>query len=278
MGVPLMSKVFAVTGGASGMGAATCRLLAKNGAAAVCVGDWNTTNFTTMEEELKAINPSTQVLTTKLDVSQSSSVNSWISEIIATFGRLDGAANVAGVPQVSGARKSPTILEETDEAWRRTMSVNIDGIFYCTRAEVKAMVELPKRRRAIVNVASLASMMHTPDTYAYGASKRACASFSSSVAKDVLPFGIRVNTVSPGIFHNASRRLLNDTNLQSLIGATNTPMMPQFFPEGNAEAATQNLGMNMLDPSDIARAVVYLLSDESEHIAGVNLPVGSGAP
>lgn len=54
--------------------------------------------------------------------------------------------------------------------------------------------------------------------------------------------------------------------------------MPQFFPEGNAEAATQNLGMNMLDPSDIARAVVYLLSDESEHIAGVNLPVGSGAP
>ncbi|TVY54929.1 Chanoclavine-I dehydrogenase easD [Lachnellula cervina] len=258
MSVPLMSKVFAVTGGASGMGAATCRLLAKNGAAAVCVGDWNTTNFTTMEEELKAINPSTQVLTTKLDVSQSSSVNSWISEIIAKFGRLDGAANVAGVPQVSGARKSPTILEETDEAWRRTMSVNIDGIFYCTRAEVKAMVELPKRRRAIVNVASLASMMHTPDTYAYGASKRACASFSSSVAKDVLPFGIRVNTVSPG--------------------ATNTPMMPQFFPEGNAEAATQNLGMNMLDPSDIARAVVYLLSDESEHIAGVNLPVGSGAP
>lgn len=212
MGVPLMSKVFAVTGGASGMGAATCRLLAKNGAAAVCVGDWNTTNFTTMEEELKAINPSTQVLTTKLDVSQSSSVNSWIGEIIATFGRLDGAANVAGVPQVSGARKSPTILEETDEAWRRTMSVNIDGIFYCTRAEVKAMVELPKRRRAIVNVASLASMMHTPDTYAYGASKRACASFSSSVAKDVLPFGIRVNTVSPGISHNASRRRLNDTN------------------------------------------------------------------
>lgn len=55
-------------------------------------------------------------------------------------------------------------------------------------------------------------------------------------------------------------------------------MMPQFFPEGNAEAATQALGMNMLDPMDIARAVVYLLSEESEHVVGVNLAVGSGAP
>jgi chanoclavine-I dehydrogenase len=182
------------------MGAATCRLLAKRGAAGVCIGDWNTTNFTSMEKELKEINPSTKVLTTKLDVSQSSSVNSWISEIISKFGRLDGAANVAGVPQVSGNRKAPTILEETDEMWRRTMSVNIDGIFYCTRAEVKAMVSLPQGHRTIVNVASLASVMHTPDTYAYGASKRACASFSSSVAKDVFPFGIRVNTVSPGKF------------------------------------------------------------------------------
>lgn len=182
------------------MGAATCRLLAKRGAAGVCIGDWNTANFVKMEEELKEINPSTTVFTTKLDVSNPASVNSWISEIISKFGRLDGAANVAGVPQVSGNRKAPTILEETDEMWRRTMSVNIDGIFYCTRAEVKAMVDLPETqvRRTIVNVASLASMMHTPDTYAYGASKRACASFSSSVAKDVFPFGIRVNTVSPG--------------------------------------------------------------------------------
>jgi chanoclavine-I dehydrogenase len=156
-----------------------------------------------MEKEIKTINASTEVLTSKLDVSQSASANQWISEIISRFGRLDGAANIAGVPQVAGARKSPTILEETDETWRRTMSVNLDGIFYCTRAEVEAMVALPKGRRTIVNVASLASVLHTPDAYAYGASKRACASFSSSVAKDVFPFGIRVNTVSPGIFHTS---------------------------------------------------------------------------
>jgi len=257
----LASKVFAVTGGASGMGAATCRLLAKRGAAGICIGDWNETNFTSMKKELKDINSSTQVLTTKLDVSQAASVNSWIDEIISKFGRLDGAANVAGVAQAVGTRKTPTILEETDEAWRRTMGINLDGIFYCTRAEVKAMVTLPKQPRAIVNVSSMVSFMHGPDTYAYGASKSACAYFGSCVAKDVFPLGIRVNTVSPG--------------------PTDTPMMPQFF--GGMDAAqgaavTAAMGLSFLSADDIARQIVYLLSEDSEHIAGVNLAVGAGAP
>jgi len=256
------SKVIAVTGGASGMGAATCKLLAQRGAAGICIGDWNTKNFTTVEKEIKAINPSTKVLLTKLDVSSSSEVDAWIGEIISKFGRLDGAANVAGVPQVSGGRdpNKPAVLGETNEMWKRIMGVNIDGIFFCTRAEVKAMIELPKTElpRSIVNVASLASLLHTPDAYAYGTSKAANAHFSSSVARDVLPYGIRVNTVSPG--------------------ATNTPMMPEFFPEGNGATRTAALGMNMMDAADIARAIVYLLSGESNHINGVNLPVGSGAP
>jgi chanoclavine-I dehydrogenase len=196
----LNGKVFTVTGGASGMGAATARLLCQRGAAAVCIGDYNDQNFSTLDKELSAISPSTKIMTTKLDVSSSSQVKAWIESVVSAFGRLDGCANVAGVPQVVGARKKPTILEETDETWRRTMSVNLDGVMYCTREEVRAMVGLPKEPRSIVNVASLASVLHTPDAYAYGASKRACASLSSSVAKDVLDFGIRVNTVSPGTY------------------------------------------------------------------------------
>jgi chanoclavine-I dehydrogenase len=194
----LAGKVFAVTGGASGMGAATVRLLAERGAAAVCIGDFNDSNFDAFVKELGRESPLTKILATKLDVSSSAQVKTWNETIVSKFGRLDGCANIAGVPQVVGARKKPTILEETDETWKRTMSVNIDGIMYCTREQVRAMVSLPREPRAIVNEASLASFLHTPDAYAYGASKRACASFSSSVAKDVLEFGIRVNTVSPG--------------------------------------------------------------------------------
>jgi len=194
----LASKVFTVTGGASGMGFAIAKLLAQRSAAAVCIGDFNDRDFATVTKEISDCNPKTQVMTTKIDVSSSESVRSWIESVITKFGRLDGSANVAGVPQVVGARQMPTILEETDETWKRTMSVNIDGVMYCTREEVRAMVALPLEKRCIVNVASLASLLHSPDAYAYGASKRACASFSSSVAKDVFQFGIRVNTVSPG--------------------------------------------------------------------------------
>jgi chanoclavine-I dehydrogenase len=196
----LSGKVYTVTGGASGMGAATVKLLAERGAAAVAIGDFNDSNFPTITAELSKLYPKTEFLTTKLDVSSSASVKAWIESVVAKFKRLDGCANVAGVPQIVNARSKPAILEETDETWKRSMSVNIDGIMFSTREQVRAMVALPLAPRSIVNVASLASVLHTPDAYAYGASKRACASFSSSVAKDVLEFGIRVNTVSPGMY------------------------------------------------------------------------------
>lgn len=241
------------------MGAATVKLLARRGAAAVAVGDYNEQNFEAIKEEVKQINGTTEVTTTKIDVAESASVKAWIEETVKAFGRLDGCANVAGVPQKVGVRKSPTILEETDETWRRTMAVNIDGIMYSTREEVRAMVALPKEKRCIVNVSSMASVMHGPDTYAYTASKTACVSFSSSVAKDVMPFGIRVNTVSPG--------------------ATMTPMLAQFFADNEtATHATAAVGLNMLQPEDIARSIVYLLCEDSDQVMGVNLIVGSGAP
>jgi chanoclavine-I dehydrogenase len=194
-------RVISVTGGASGMGAATCRLLAEKGAKAICVGDYNTANFESLTAELKAISPKTEILFTKLDVQKSAEVDKWVEDIVAKFGRLDGCANVAGVPQPVGVRGKPAILEETDDSWNRTLGVNLNGIFYCTRAQVRAMLKQPKEKHpSIVNVSSIGSMLHTPDCFAYGASKRAAASFSSSVAKDVYSFGIRVNTVSPGMW------------------------------------------------------------------------------
>ncbi|KAI9743671.1 MAG: hypothetical protein M1818_002987 [Claussenomyces sp. TS43310] len=255
----LKSRVFSITGGASGMGAATCHLLAQRGAAAVCIGDFNPTNFDKLRAEIKEINPETQVLTTKLDVSSSSQVEAWIEEIVAKFGRLDGSANVAGVPQPVGVRSQPAILEETDETWRRTIGVNLDGIFFCTRAQIRTMLKQPRENHpAIVNVSSLASTLHTPDCYGYGVSKKGAASFSSSVAKDVFPFGIRVNTVSPG--------------------ATMTAMMAQFFPKGDMAQSTGNRGMNLMDATSIARAIVWLLSEDSLDVNGINMPVGEGAP
>lgn len=193
------SKVFAVTGGASGIGAATCRLLAQRGAAVICVGDITNTNFKSLESSIKDINSYTKVDCSVLNVTSSAEVEQWVQRIITTYGVLDGAANVAGIAQGAGIRQTPTILEETDESWKQIMKVNLDGIFYCTRAEVRAMKSISSSRHCIVNVASIAAFSHVPDVYAYGTSKGACAYFTTCVAADSFTLGIRVNTVSPGM-------------------------------------------------------------------------------
>ena len=194
-------KVFAVTGAGSGMGTAIVRLLAQRGARAVAASDISAKGLELLKESVAELRLETEIHTTVLDVTSSSAVEDWIQDIVKTFGDLHGAANSAGLPQTIGVRQSPAILEETDEAWKRVMGVNLDGVFYSTRAQIRAMkaLETPKVDRGIVNIASMASLKHDPDIYAYRTSKAANAHFSQSVAKDVSKFGIRVNAVSPGM-------------------------------------------------------------------------------
>ncbi|KAF7589017.1 hypothetical protein BBP40_004844 [Aspergillus hancockii] len=255
-------KVFAVTGGASGIGAATCRLLAQRGAAGICVGDRVDTGFEKLKRSIKDINPETEVHCTVLNVSSSTEVEDWMRDIITAHGRLDGAANVAGIAQGAGIRQSPTILEETDESWSQIMKVNLDGVFYCTRAEVRAMKDLPRGNRSIVNVASIAALSHMPDVYAYGTSKGACAYFTTCVAGDAFPLGIRVNTVSPGI--------------------TNTPLLPQFTPNAKTLDEIMEIyrkeNFPLIKPEDVARTIVWLLSEDSYPVYGANVNVGACIP
>jgi chanoclavine-I dehydrogenase len=194
-------KVFAVTGAGSGMGAAIVRLLAQRGARAVAASDISIKGLKALKESVAKITSETEIDVTVLDVTSSSAVDDWILDIIKKFGDIHGAANSAGLPQTIGVRQSPAILEETDEAWKRVMGVNLDGVFYCTRAQIRAMKALADSKvdRGIVNIASMASLKHDPDAYAYRTSKAAIAHFTQSVAKDVSKLGIRVNAVSPGM-------------------------------------------------------------------------------
>lgn len=187
------------------MGAAIASLLAQRGARAVCASDISDKGFSTLKESIAKTNSKTKVHTTVLDVTDPSAVIDWVKDIVDTFGDLHGAANVAGLPQPLGIRKQPAILEETDKDWKRVLGVNLDGVFYCTRAAVGAMKELPQGDRGIVNISSMASLKHDPDIYAYRTSKAACAHFSQSVAKDTNKLGIRINCVSPGTCRTCSR-------------------------------------------------------------------------
>ena len=277
LNVSLSSRVFSVTGGASGMGAATVRLLAAQGASAIWIADLNVENMSKIKEEVAGINPHTRVYTAKVDVASSKEVDDWIAGIIAESGALHGAANIAGMPQ-SVFGTSPHILSQTDEDWARILGVNLDGVMYCTRAQLRAMIKMPfGSNPAIVNLASMASLLPGPGALAYSVSKAANAHFTTRVAKDVSSLGIRVNTVSPGTLCTPNRAEASGAN-KGEIGVTSTPMLKDFFGDVTKTETREKMEgggfpMNVLDPSDVARSIVWLLSEASLPIHGVNLPI-----
>lgn len=144
--LPLEGRVFAITGGASGIGLATAKGLAQKGAI-VCIADVDQAAlnsagsfFTSQKRSFK---------TSVLDVSKRSVVESWIGSIVSEFGRLDGAANVAGIIGKGHGRDAVTDLD--DGEWERIIAVNLTGMMYCLRAELNRVVD----GGSIVNVASI---------------------------------------------------------------------------------------------------------------------------
>ena len=181
-------KVIAITGGASGIGLATSELLASRGAT-VSIADVQETLLQEVAARLEK--GGGQVLATVVDVADSKQVNAWVQKTIDTFGKLDGAANLAGViPKTINILR---VEELQDEDWVFVMNVNLTGIMYCMRAQIPNM----NVRGSIVNAASVAGLVGFPKNAAYTASKHGVIGLSRSTAKEVGDRGIRVNCIAP---------------------------------------------------------------------------------
>lgn len=223
----LAGKVALVTGGASGIGAATAGLLAERGAEVV-VADL-------------AGGEGVHVL----DVTDEESVDRLVDEVVETHGRLDLAANVAGI---SGTFAN--VVDAATEDWARTLRVNLDGVFFCLRAELRAM-RGGGEGGAVVNVSSGAGLMGVPGLGAYAASKHAVVGLTRSAALEVAREGIRVNAVCPG--------------------SVRTPMLRGFV--GGDEDALEKMGRQspigrIAEPEEVAEAIVWLLSDAARYVTG----------
>ena len=190
----LDNKIIAITGAASGIGLAIAKLCAQRGAAGLSLCDISKKALNKAVDEIRAINPNhCAVLGTVVNVSDSAAVDAWIKATIDKFGRLDAAANVAGVESSPQGKIFVPIKEISDEHWKHILGINATGVFYCLRAELRVM----GRGGSVMNVASMAGLMGRPGIAAYSTSKHAVVGLSRSAAKEVGPEGVRVNVLAP---------------------------------------------------------------------------------
>jgi cyclopentanol dehydrogenase len=251
VGTRLHGKVAIVTGGASGIGAATCRLFAREGARGVVIADINETGGKALEAEL--VESGIQVLVRRLDVTQGDQWTETMSAVVAEYGRLDVLVNNAG----RGTPVSRPIVENTtEEAWDQMFETNAKGVFLGTRAAIPAMRK--SRGASIVNIASIYAMVGSPLGTAYSASKGAVRALTRTAAVQYAKHGIRVNAVFPGYVE--------------------TPMTREWHaqPDVRQDRTAQTLLGRLAQPEDIAWGILYLASDESAYVTGSELVIDGG--
>ncbi len=247
----LSGKVAIVSGAASGIGRASVLTFAREGARVTAVDIDATGGAETLAQ---AGEPGCEVVFELADIGDEAQVKALVDRTVVRWGRLDILFNNAGVVLVKS-------LEETTEAeWDHLMSVNLKAVFFgCKHA-------IPHMRRtgggAILNTGSIGSFTGQLNTPAYIASKGAVALFTKSLALDYGRAGIRVNCICPGI--------------------TDTPMLHRHM--GYGEQGEQNIRKRLarvplgkiLEPADVARAALYLVSDDSAGITGITHVIDGG--
>ena len=244
----LDGKVAFITGGGSGIGQATAKVFAREGARIV-VADIDESGGRQTVSEIADLGA--EALFVLADVSEEDQVISAIRQTVDHFGGLDCAFNNAGI----GGEFTP-LANYSRKAWDRVIAVNLTGVWLCVQQEIRYMVA--NGGGAIVNTASTAGLRGSPLIPAYSASKHGVIGITKSAAKGYGKDGIRVNAVCPGVIETPlAAPLIDDPSISE-------PLLARY--------ALGRFGR----PAEVGEVVAWLCSDAASFVTGIAMPVDAG--
>lgn len=253
MKVDLNGKVAIVTGGGGAIGSAMCMQLAANGAKVVVAGRTMKTLQATVDAVKAAGGEATAVV---CDVSKAESANNLIAETVRIYGRLDCMVNNAGINGGPEFRKP--IHQYDDGLWDRIVSIDLNGVFYCAKAAAKQMIAQGEGG-SIINIGSIVGLTPLRLQCSFTAAKAAVFNLSKTMALELAPYGIRVNSIAPGsIMQDGVKELFYNDKARAAA-------IISHFPIGHAG-----------DPEDIAAATCYLASEDAKFAVGMTMTVDGG--
>jgi NAD(P)-dependent dehydrogenase (short-subunit alcohol dehydrogenase family) len=245
----LQDQVIIITGASTGIGRATARACAKEGAALV-LADINDDDGNKLARELEV--SGTRAMYQRCNVSQEDDVANLVYEAVSTFGQIHAAFNNAGI---EGLRANTASC--TTHNWDAIMDTNLKGVWLCMKYQIPEMLKYGSG--AIVNCASVAGHIGIPEMPAYVASKHGLIGLTKTTALEYAALNIRINAVSPGVIQ---------TPMIDRI-STGHPELPKQFISAEP---MQRIGQ----PEEIADAVVWLCSKRSSFVTGHALLVDGG--
>lgn len=246
----LENKTVFITGALSGIGKACASAAAKEGANVV-IADLKNEEVDKILEEIKSGN--SKVMFIECDVSVYKQVESAIQKVTSIFGTLDVALNNAGI-----GGEPNKVADMSEQAWLKVIGVNLNGIFYCMKQELKQMVK--QKKGVIVNMSSILGKVGFPNSAHYVASKHGIIGLTQTAALEYSVEGIRINTICPGFIE--------------------TPLLTNAGITENSDVSKYIIGLHPMKrlgkSEEIADGFIFLASDDSSFITGTTLEIDGG--